>query len=711
MVIPCDLSAPIPSISSKSLLAPPVTPVSSPSHAYSLRKRKGLDTSDTNSGPAQRRKRLRTHASASPAVYTTPLPRQKYNANPVERTRLSTLPVNPDTDMEANPSTASGSPQADHVPLTIQTAESLPFSTPALTMSIAECSEAATPRRRLAGQRASGFQSPQHMQPSMSLEVPPPGDSPPGSPTIDAFSTENPEDEFTVPDWIPPEVRRQIYGSDASVLKVSNPSTPTHATSNVAARLGSSAEASPKKSHAMPSQGHANTSQTKPNLQMARFMALYHASVRPDLKHPSNERRLLPVLHDLETPPPYCYPLVTPFPTLRSVADSVKAISRVPDITVAEAGAFSQDDVPPPPSKIRDFAYEKYDGPRGYYVPHPPTAILAGRMREAHVAQQNIAKFVAAGFPHPSIVDTFEMEPARRNEYNVLTQHWRRTTKNIPCSWGKFKRSYEDAMNGLEDARIQSRIKRQKYGEAKAQNEYLSASCDEEYLLELKSRMTETELPHLADGPPILTLAQLDARQSSAVRPSSSSTQRRSALRTTPPAKAMPFTYLDNWTRSDFDISPRLGPSDEEIDRALFPVLAGEILKGVDTPGDLVELEAIEALNTRESWDVPGGASNAMDIDSSEDEYDDDEDADWDTDWDTYFDDHRGKPAVTSPVEPSISYPSLRTECEEADVPEFTGSSSIEAESAEDPMVGSPSPPPSSSSRLRPWSSLFSIFW
>ncbi|RPD63000.1 hypothetical protein L227DRAFT_599267 [Lentinus tigrinus ALCF2SS1-6] len=52
-----------------------------------------------------------------------------------------------------------------------------------------------------------------------------------------------------------------------------------------------------------------------------------------------------------------------------------------------------------PPIKSRDFASEPYDGPRGYYFPHPPTEYIVNANRTAHILNTNALEFARQGIP------------------------------------------------------------------------------------------------------------------------------------------------------------------------------------------------------------------------------------------------------------------------------------------------------------------------
>ncbi|PIL32027.1 hypothetical protein GSI_06731 [Ganoderma sinense ZZ0214-1] len=54
----------------------------------------------------------------------------------------------------------------------------------------------------------------------------------------------------------------------------------------------------------------------------------------------------------------------------------------------------------PPAVKVRDFASQPYDGPRGYYVPHPPTELIMSSYRAADIRNTNAIRCGRLGLPY-----------------------------------------------------------------------------------------------------------------------------------------------------------------------------------------------------------------------------------------------------------------------------------------------------------------------
>lgn len=75
-----------------------------------------------------------------------------------------------------------------------------------------------------------------------------------------------------------------------------------------------------------------------------------------------------------------------------------------------------------PPLKVRDFAYESYDGPRGYYVPYPLLESVASLNRRRWVQEQVNKKRVKLGLPPHSA----EAAPQTAPEQSLTDKHLRR---------------------------------------------------------------------------------------------------------------------------------------------------------------------------------------------------------------------------------------------------------------------------------------------
>ncbi|TFK87776.1 hypothetical protein K466DRAFT_521908 [Polyporus arcularius HHB13444] len=107
-----------------------------------------------------------------------------------------------------------------------------------------------------------------------------------------------------------------------------------------------------------------------------------------------------------------------------------------------------------PPVKSRDFASEPYDGPRGYYVPHPPTEYIMTANRTAHILNCNALEYGRLGIPF-----------FRGDIPNVHPPLYRRSNEKATSgSLGVQKRKIADMVN--QHDWIEDRdAKRQRYEE------------------------------------------------------------------------------------------------------------------------------------------------------------------------------------------------------------------------------------------------------
>ncbi|KAI0724490.1 hypothetical protein C8T65DRAFT_626658 [Cerioporus squamosus] len=107
-----------------------------------------------------------------------------------------------------------------------------------------------------------------------------------------------------------------------------------------------------------------------------------------------------------------------------------------------------------PPVKSRDFASEPYDGPRGYYVPHPPTEYVMTANRTAHILNTNALEYGRLGIPF-----------FRGDIPNVQPPLYRRSNEKATTgSLGVQKRKVMDMMD-QHDWYQDRDAKRQRYDE------------------------------------------------------------------------------------------------------------------------------------------------------------------------------------------------------------------------------------------------------
>ena len=76
----------------------------------------------------------------------------------------------------------------------------------------------------------------------------------------------------------------------------------------------------------------------------------------------------------------------------------------VPESTSRPTSALTDGPRPPlPPVKSRDFAYEAYDGPKGYYVPCRVVEATCSLNRKKYIKMQNEQMCAELGLPHPRL--------------------------------------------------------------------------------------------------------------------------------------------------------------------------------------------------------------------------------------------------------------------------------------------------------------------
>ncbi|KAH9849825.1 hypothetical protein C2E23DRAFT_888040 [Lenzites betulinus] len=102
--------------------------------------------------------------------------------------------------------------------------------------------------------------------------------------------------------------------------------------------------------------------------------------------------------------------------------------TRVPDRSARPRAASTQT-AEASAIRVRDFAYEPYDGPRGYYVPHPPTEAQRDLMRVIKIRNDNAKACGRLGLPY------FRWDCAR-----LEAPFKRRVPTGMSTSLGKLKR-------------------------------------------------------------------------------------------------------------------------------------------------------------------------------------------------------------------------------------------------------------------------------
>ncbi|KAI0824228.1 hypothetical protein BC628DRAFT_1420311 [Trametes gibbosa] len=113
--------------------------------------------------------------------------------------------------------------------------------------------------------------------------------------------------------------------------------------------------------------------------------------------------------------------------------------------------ASSTQNAEPKVHRVRDFAYEPYDGPRGYYFPHPPTEALRDMMRAAQIRNANAIACGEQGLPY-----------FRWDRWHLRAPAFKRAVpKGMSVSLGALKRQRAAAENPLSPYERRTAKKRQ----------------------------------------------------------------------------------------------------------------------------------------------------------------------------------------------------------------------------------------------------------
>lgn len=133
--------------------------------------------------------------------------------------------------------------------------------------------------------------------------------------------------------------------------------------------------------------------------------------------------------------------------------------------------ASSAQTTAPKEVRVRDFAYEPYDGPRGYYVPHPPTEALRDVMRAVQIRNANAIACGEQGLPYYRL-DWWSLRPPSFK---------RSVPKGMHVSLGALKRQRAAAENpGTPDEWRQAKKRRFEEDRAAALAEDRAVKFDDE---------------------------------------------------------------------------------------------------------------------------------------------------------------------------------------------------------------------------------------
>lgn len=238
-----------------------------------------------------------------------------------------------------------------------------------------------------------------------------------------------------------------------------------------------------------------------------------------------------------------------------------------------------------PPIKARDFAYESHSGPRGYYVPHPPTEARAAFERARYIAMVNVLRCRESDLPHPVIL----AQQGRRVEDDEVQRVHLQARKKPIIQMGNLKRARED-MDDPDGVREWAARKKARYEFAKrARNGERATRKRKRDKIdgqdELEGYMTSDEMPGVQEGPKILTKSEYIALETSNQGSGgSSSSGPRSILRKTTPVKTISHDR-DVWLRCNLEKSPKLGPQEIHASELGQPVMLGVHYDSSPPPG------------------------------------------------------------------------------------------------------------------------------
>ncbi|KAL7285265.1 hypothetical protein ACG7TL_000359 [Trametes sanguinea] len=184
----------------------------------------------------------------------------------------------------------------------------------------------------------------------------------------------------------------------------------------------------------------------------------------------------------------------------------------------------------PRADRVRDFAHEPYDGPRGYYFPHPPTEARRDMMRIVKIRNENAIACGEEGLPYYRLDRGFLSPPAFK----------RCLVKGLHVARGTLKRQRDEAEHPVSLSQ-QQRAKRQRFEDDRR------AALSEDRIVWFNDTVSYQDPPREEDyerGPAGSTSSAPVPRSH---RPSASTARpRRSILKPTRPVKTVSYN-LAKW--------------------------------------------------------------------------------------------------------------------------------------------------------------------
>ncbi|OSD03499.1 hypothetical protein PYCCODRAFT_1434395 [Trametes coccinea BRFM310] len=180
--------------------------------------------------------------------------------------------------------------------------------------------------------------------------------------------------------------------------------------------------------------------------------------------------------------------------------------------------------------RVRDFAYEPYDGPRGYYFPHPPTEARRDMMRIVHIRNENAIACGEEGLPYYRLDRGLLSPPAFK----------RCLVKGLHVARGTLKRQRDEAEHPVSLSQ-QQRAKKQRFEDDRR------AALSEDRIVWFNDTVSYQDPPREEDyerGPAGSTSSATVPRSH---KPSASTARpRRSILKPTRPVKTVSYN-LAKW--------------------------------------------------------------------------------------------------------------------------------------------------------------------
>ncbi|KAI0361696.1 hypothetical protein OH77DRAFT_1444463 [Trametes cingulata] len=194
--------------------------------------------------------------------------------------------------------------------------------------------------------------------------------------------------------------------------------------------------------------------------------------------------------------------------------------------------AASTQNTKPEPDSVRDFAYEPYSGPRGYYFPYPPSEALRDSMRVIQIRNANAIACGEQGLPY-----------FRLDRGNLQPPGFKRSLpRGMHVALGALKRKRAAAENPLSSEE-RRQAKRQRFEEDRA------AALAEDRAVRFDDRVSYRDAPRESDYEDEPEPGAPKAKKPPRVPVGDPSKLGPSVLKPTPPVKTVSYD-LTFWLRT-----------------------------------------------------------------------------------------------------------------------------------------------------------------